>query len=102
MGIEAPLRESRALIQAVNLENKAMATSGDYRNYHEYEGRFYPHIINPLSGFPIDHSVASVSVIADSCTIADAMATALFAMGHETGMKLAAEFRIQVEFDLLG
>ena len=65
----------------------AVATSGDYRNYIEEGGAIYSHILDPRSGQAVYSSTASVSVYADNCTDADAIATALFVMGPEGGMK---------------
>ena len=66
-----------------------MATSGDYRNYVEKDGVRLSHIIDPVTGRPITHNLASVTVIAENAMIADRMATALFVMGAEDGLKMA-------------
>ena len=68
------------------LSNAAVATSGDYRNYFEYQGRKYSHTIDPFTGYPVRHNLASVTVIAANCTRADALATAVMAMGPEQGL----------------
>jgi len=60
-----------------------LATSGDYRNYFEYNGELYSHVINPVTGHPTRNNVASVSVIAPDCMTADAFATALMVMGKD-------------------
>jgi len=65
-----------------------MATSGDYRNYFEYEGKIYSHTINPKTGKPVIHNLASVSIIAPSCMQADALATAVLVLGTEKGIQL--------------
>ena len=71
-------------LQAViALDNQALATSGDYRNYFEYEEKLYSHIIDPTTGYPTINNVASASVTAPSCMIADALATALMVMGKD-------------------
>ena len=61
----------------VLLSNKALATSGTYRQYFDDQNNRYSHIINPHTGYPVSNSVISVSVIADTCMVADAWATAL-------------------------
>ncbi len=73
----------------VPLSGQSMATSGDYRIYFERDGRRYSHEIDPATGAPATHRLASVSVIADDCGYADAMATALFVLGPDRGYALA-------------
>ncbi|MBZ0115152.1 MAG: FAD:protein FMN transferase [Thermoanaerobaculia bacterium] len=67
----------------VPLSGLAMATSGDYRNYHEVEGRRVSHTIDPRTARPIEHRLASVSVVMPRCAAADAWATALTVLGEE-------------------
>ena len=89
IGIDSPNLHSLPgqKIQAVlSLKNIAVATSGDYRNYFEYNGKLYSHTINPKSGYPVTHNLASVTVIAPNCMQADALATAIMVMGGEKGM----------------
>jgi thiamine biosynthesis lipoprotein len=74
--------------KVVTLQNKACATSGDYRNFFELNGRRYSHIIDPRSGFPVSNGIVSVTVIAGNCTLADGLATALMVMGHQRGLEL--------------
>ena len=77
-----------AELQAIiSLDNQALATSGDYRNYFECEGELYSHMIDPTTGYPTINNVASASVTAPNCMIADALATALMVMG-EDGIEL--------------
>ncbi len=71
----------------VNIKNMAVATSGDYRNYFEYDGKRYSHMINPKTGFPVINDLASVSVIDEDCFRADAIATALMVMGKGQAIK---------------
>jgi thiamine biosynthesis lipoprotein len=90
VGINRPQKgvAATAVYEALNLEDRAMATSGDYRNYEEIGGRAYSHIIDPRSGAPIHNGVVSTSVIAPDCTLADGLATALMVMGPEAGVRL--------------
>jgi len=74
--------------KAITIQNKAFATSGDYRNFFEIDGKRYSHIIDPRTGYPVDNGVVSVSVIADTCIFADGLATALMVMGPEKGLAL--------------
>jgi thiamine biosynthesis lipoprotein len=91
IGIEKPTPGERSVQKVVELSNRAMATSGDYRNYYEQDGRRYSHTIDPRSGKPIAHRLAAVSVVADSCMTADAVATALMVLGPDEGYNLAVE-----------
>ena len=72
----------------LDLENEAMATSGDYRNYFEAGGQIYSHEIDPRTGYPSKTGIASATVTAPNCTDADAIATALMVMNVDEGMKL--------------
>lgn len=83
VGVEAPRLDARQTQAVLRLEDAALATSGDYRNYFESEGRRFSHLIDPRTGRPIDHRLASVSVLHPSCMTADAWATALMIMGPE-------------------
>jgi FAD:protein FMN transferase len=74
--------------KVVPLENKAIATSGDYRNFFEQDGKIYSHILDPKTGFPISNQVVSVTIIADTCTYADGLATAVMVMGPQKGLEL--------------
>ncbi|MDP2862518.1 MAG: FAD:protein FMN transferase [Desulfobacterales bacterium] len=75
--------------KTVMLKNKGLATSGDYRNYFEKEGAVYTHVLDPKTGYPVTNGVVSVSVIADNCTFADGLATAIMVMGYKKGLELA-------------
>ena len=74
--------------KVVALHNRALATSGDYRNFLEIYGKSYSHIFDPKTGYPVSNSVVSVSVLADKCAFADGLATALMVMGAEKGLQL--------------
>jgi thiamine biosynthesis lipoprotein len=76
--------------------DQSMATSGDYRNYFEVADTRYSHTIDPRTAQPIDHSVASVSVVSESCMAADAWATALNVLGKDEGLKVAIRERLDV------
>ncbi len=98
LGIERPELETGApalggragnLQRILPLSDAAVATSGDYRNYRERDGARISHIIDPRSGMPVGHRLASVSVVHRRCTIADALATALMVLGPEEGLELA-------------
>lgn len=89
IAIESPILEKKEIQQVINLSDRAIATSGDYRNYFEKEGKRYSHEINPKTGYPIQNRLASVTVIDSSCMQADALATALIVLGPKEGYQLA-------------
>ncbi len=80
-----------ALHQVLSITDGALATSGDYRNYWERDGVRYSHTIDPRTGRPVEHSLASASVFHPSCAVADAYATALLALGPDEGLRWADE-----------
>lgn len=82
----------------VAMHGLALATSGDYRRYFEYEGRRYAHTLDPATGWPLLHAPSSVSVLAANCMQADALATALTVMGSERGLAYAQTHDIAVLF----
>lgn len=90
IGINIPRKGAAmdAVYQAVALQDQAMATSGDYRNFYQIDGRSYSHIIDPRTGYPVGNHVVSATVIADNCPLADGLATALIVMGPEKGLHL--------------
>ncbi|WP_300316863.1 FAD:protein FMN transferase [Idiomarina sp.] len=89
LAIEKPISTERAVQEIVELKEGALATSGDYRNYFEENGRRYSHIIDPATAEPIQHNLVSVSVFADDAMSADAYATALLVMGTEKAKAFA-------------
>lgn len=96
IGIEVPMPGVRSVHRVVELADTALATSGDYRNYFEEAGKRYSHIIDPRTGRPIEHRLASVSVLDPSCSRADALATGLLVLGPEEGYRLAVEYELVV------
>ncbi len=97
-GIERPAPGNLSLHCAVEVGNLALATSGDLVNSYVAGGRRYGHIINPSRGLPADTGLASVSVMAGSAMEADAMATALFALGSEAGPGCAEALKLHALF----
>lgn len=93
IGISTPnedLLKSTSELQAiVSLKNKGMATSGNYRNFYVEEGKKYAHTIDPVSGYPVQHSLLSATVLANDCMTADAYATAFMVMGKDLGIEIA-------------
>lgn len=91
IGIDKPSYGSlpgRDLQSVISLDNQAMATSGDYRNFVEWNGEVFSHAIDPRTGYPVKMNVSSATVMATTCLEADALATALMVMGEDAGKKL--------------
>lgn len=89
IAVEKPAPGERSVQELLHLTNRALATSGDYRNYYERDGKRYSHTIDPRTGRPIEHRLASVSVAAASAMEADALATAMMVLGPEQAHALA-------------
>ena len=98
IAIEQPESSSRSVAVTIDLTDVAVATSGDYRNYFEADGRHYSHIIDPRTGYPVAHDLVSVTVVHPSCMIADAWATALTVLGPDRAMAVAQAQGLAVYF----
>lgn len=87
IGINKPIDDSLSVRQDIQtilqLTDLGMATSGNYRNYYYKDGKKYAHTIDPRTGYPVQHSILSSTVIAKDCMTADALATAFMVMGLE-------------------
>jgi len=90
VGISKPEKNglSQELYKTIVLKDMAIATSGNYRNFFEQNGRVFSHIIDPKTGVPVGNQVVSTSVIAKNCTLADGLATALMVMDIQKGIAL--------------
>jgi len=90
IGINQPQKNTPVdlVYKVINLQGKAFATSGDYRIYFEIDGRRFSHIIDPRTGYPVTNGVVSTSIVADNCTFADGLATAILVLGHKKGLEL--------------
>lgn len=91
VAIERPVPGAPAAQRIVPLTDAALATSGDYRNFYDLDGRRVSHTIDPRTGRPVTHGLLSVSVIAPRCSLADARSTALNVLGPDAGYALAVE-----------
>ena len=80
----------------LELEDKAVATSGDYEQFFIVNNIRYCHILNPKTGRPAESGIKSVSVVAEDCLTADALATSIFVLGKEKGRELAKRFNAEV------
>jgi len=98
IGIERPQNGAPAIQRLLPLQDAALATSGDYRNFFESEGVRYSHTIDPRSGMPVRHQLAAVSVVDSLCVRADGYATALMVMGEAAGYRFAVEKELAAFF----
>ena len=94
IGIERPIAGQRSIERIMPLRNTAMATSGDYRNFFEINGKRYSHTIDPNTGRPVTHNLVSVTVLNPSTASADALATGMLVLGLERALELAAQHHI--------
>ncbi len=94
VAIEKPIDDQTGSVKEIELilplRDRAMATSGNYRNFYVRNGKKYAHEIDPKTGYPVSHNLLSATVIASDCMTADAWATAFMVMGFERAKKLAA------------
>ena len=94
IGVNKPIEDAKQtneLQTILKLTNCSMATSGNYRNYRYINGKKYSHTIDPHSGYPVEHSLLSATVIAQECAYADALATAFMVMGLEKATQFCAQ-----------
>ena len=89
IGIEKPLDGAHSVKEVIPLQNRAMSTSGDYRQFYVLGGKRLSHTMDPRTGWPIQHGLASITVVHDDCMLADAWATALDVLGPIDGFALA-------------
>lgn len=92
IGVTSPVDDSTMmrteLYDVVYLQDKAMATSGNYRQYYHKGGKKYSHTIDPRTGYPVEHNLLSASIFADDCMTADALATACMVVGLDSSMAM--------------
>ncbi|MBI3133695.1 MAG: FAD:protein FMN transferase [Bacteroidetes bacterium] len=95
VGIDKPIENStadeRELQEIIQLKDRSVATSGSYRKFYEKDGIKYSHTIDPTTGYPVQHSLLSATVVAENCGIADAMATAFMVMGPDKAIQFLTE-----------
>lgn len=95
IGVNKPtddsLNTSTELQTVLNVTDKAMATSGNYRNFYYKNGKKYAHTIDPKIGYPVQHNILSATVIADNCATADAYATSFMVLGMNGAQKILAK-----------
>ena len=96
VGVDSPA--GRGYLGTLLIGTKAVATSGDYRQYRVADGGRVSHIIDPRTGYPVRHHLASVTVVADTAMMADAYATAMLVMGEAEARGLAGEMDLAALF----
>ncbi|WP_027896812.1 FAD:protein FMN transferase [Zestomonas thermotolerans] len=98
VAIEAPRDDRREAQRVLALDGYGLSTSGDYRNYFEVDGRRYSHTLDPRSGAPVAHDLASVTVVDRSALVADGLSTLLMVLGPQRGLAFAEEQGIAALF----
>tara|TARA_R110000823_G_scaffold130015_27_gene258196 strand:+ start:5915 stop:6934 length:1020 start_codon:yes stop_codon:yes gene_type:complete len=98
VAIEDPASTGREVAAVLSITDIALATSGEYRNYFEYDGQRYSHSIDPRSGWPVAHDLVSVTVVHESAMLADAWATALIVLGAAEAPAVAESKGLAVYF----
>ena len=98
IGIERPSPGERAVYSIIRIADVGVSTSGDYRDYFERDGKRYSHTIDPRTGRPVTHKLASVTVISENTMRADALSTALMVLGPEHGYQLAEQAGLAAYF----
>lgn len=98
IAIEAPRDDQQVAQKVIALDGLGVSTSGDYRNYFEQDGQRYSHTLDPQSGAPISHRLASVTVIDPQALRADGLSTLLMVLGPERGMAFAEREQIAAFF----
>lgn len=102
IGISKPTEDMEGnnteLQEILRIHNKSMATSGNYRNFRYVDGRKVAHTIDPRTGYPVQHSLLSATVIADNCATADAYATAFMVLGVEESLEICKANNIEAYF----
>jgi thiamine biosynthesis lipoprotein len=98
IAVEKPADFERTVQTIVHLTDRAMATSGDYRNFFQYEGQRFSHTIDTRTGRPVTHAAAAVTVVSETAALADALATALLVLGPDEGFEFAERQQIAAVF----
>jgi len=98
IGIERPQELGRSVQTGIEIGDMAVATSGDYRKFFEKDGRKYSHTIDPFTLRPVEHGLASVTVLHPSAAMADALATGLSVLGPDRGFAFAEEHGLPAYF----
>lgn len=106
IGIDTPQESNsgssdRSISGVLHLRDKSVATSGNYRNFYEKDGKKYAHTLDPKTGYPVEHNLLSATVITDNCAMADALATTFMVVGLEKSKALLATTDREIEVVLI-
>lgn len=106
IGIDTPKElnngdSNRSISGILSVSNKAIATSGNYRNFYEKDGKKYAHTLNPMTGYPVQHNLLSATVIADNCAIADAFATVFMVVGIDEAKNIIKQSKFALDVVLI-
>lgn len=106
IGIDTPQEinsggTDRAISGILSIKDKAVATSGNYRNFYEKDGKKFAHTLDPKTGYPVQHSLLSATVIANNCAIADAFATVFMVVGLEDAKKICSSSQFELDVVLI-
>ena len=92
------LGAKREVYRIASITDRALATSGDYRSFFEFEGKRFSHTIDPKTCRPVDHGLATACIIAKDCMTADALATAVMVLGPEAGQSVCKHAGVEFLF----
>lgn len=92
VGVREPFIGSADYCLSIGVEDKAVVTSGYYERYIEKDGKLYHHILNPLTGYPSDMEILSVTIVADQSMLADALSTSCYLLGVDKGLELIKKY----------
>jgi len=98
IAVERPNAKTREASSVLALNSKAVATSGDYRNFYDTQEGHFSHTIDPRTGRPVEHQLASDTVLEESCMLADGLATLLTVLGPREGLAFAQDNGLEVYF----
>ncbi|MBS4538875.1 FAD:protein FMN transferase [Clostridium sp. D2Q-11] len=88
IGVQNPYEPRGKHVAIVSVKDKTVVSSGVYERNFEEDGKLYHHILDPFTGYPIENSLQSVTIVADESFDADGLSTGIFALGLERGMNL--------------
>lgn len=94
IGIQHPLKPNE-IIATLTLQDKAVVTSGQYENFVVIQDERFSHIINPKTGYPVENDILSVTIVAEECLTADALATTVFVLGTREGVEFLRKFHAE-------
>ena len=101
IGLQKPWAPRGKIFKKIAVKNTCIVTSGAYERYFKQDGHIYHHIIDPATGKPSESDLESVTIVTPNCTMADALSTALFVMGHEKAKQFVSQYSTQLGFETI-